>query len=172
MGMEIAQLYKMALSDKSGEAVLTLPSDFNNNDGVATLQEIGDGKKISVQTSTLDSLDLKRQVRLMKIDVEGHELSVLKGAEESFKKNLFEYILFEELSGYKNSQTAKFLEDRGYKILKLVKSFNGLMLVAPELEVNNSYEPDNFLATKDSTIFEKINHKPEWKIFAWKPKTK
>lgn len=169
-GERNAELKNIALSDHVGEAVLTLPVDFGNNDGIATLQNTAAGKKIKVTTSTLDALNFSYQIRLMKLDVEGHELSVLKGAEESFKKNLFEYIIFEELEGYKNSQAAKFLEERGYKIYKLVKGFSGLSLRDPNFEHYYSYEPDNFLATKDLEICAKINQQKNWKIFSWKPR--
>lgn len=163
--MNITKLFNLALSDIEGEATLTLPVDFKNNDGVATLQQTSDGKKIRVKTSTIDALKLTTKVRLIKLDVEGHELAVLKGAEEAIKNDLFEYIIFEDLEGHKG-KTAKFLEDRGYVIYKLVKGFSGLLLKEPTYEHKYSYEPDNFLATKDLSIYDKINTSPEWKIFS------
>lgn len=170
-GDGVAELKNVALSDQVGEAVLTLPVDFGNNDGIATLQKTAEGKKITVPTSTIDALNISHQVRLMKLDVEGHELSVLKGAEESLKKDLFEYIIFEDLEGYKG-KTSKFLEEKGYKIYKLIKGFTGLSLREPEFEHYYSYEPDNFLATKDLKFCDKINQHAEWKIFSWKPNLK
>jgi FkbM family methyltransferase len=83
---EFTQLNNVALSHSSGNAVITLPQNFENNDGIATLQESVVGKKIEIKTTTIDSLNLSRNVRLLKLDVEGHEYEVLRGASESLKK--------------------------------------------------------------------------------------
>ena len=167
-GNQIAEPYMLALSDKVGSAVITLPSSFNSNDGVATLEgkEI-QGNKITVSTVTIDSLNLNAKVRLMKLDVEGHELSVLKGAIKTLDRDVFDYIIYEDLAGA-GGETLKFLESRGFHVYKIVKEFSGISLKDPSFEINLSYEPDNFLATKDTGIVEKINREKHWDLFKWK----
>ena len=167
-GARIAEPYMQALSDKVGSAVITLPNSFNSNDGVATLEgrEI-QGNKITVPTVTIDSLNLDTRVRLMKLDVEGHELSVLKGAVKSLDRDIFDHIIYEDLAGA-GGETLKFLEERGFHVYKIVKDFSGISLKDPSFEVNSSYEPDNFLATKEAGIVEKINSNKNWDLFKWK----
>ena len=43
-------------------------------------------KSIPVKIKKLDDIDLKDRIKFMKIDVEGHELEVIKGATETIKK--------------------------------------------------------------------------------------
>lgn len=164
---EMIHAHNLALSSTSGNAVITLPQNFANNDGVATLQSGAEGKKIEIQTTTLDSLKLVRNVRLLKMDVEGHEYDVLKGATESLKNNIFENILFEDLDGYKKSKTARLLEENGYKVYKLAKHLDGISLQEPDYIQDNSFEPDNFLATKDLDISKSINQKRDWFFYKW-----
>ena len=90
-------LYNSALSNKSGRGELKLPirvgktlSNYNEKYemGLGTLNERPDSNKFeifNVETITIDDLDLN-SLGFIKIDVEGHELEVLKGAKETIKK--------------------------------------------------------------------------------------
>lgn len=164
-GSTISSPQMIALSDREGDALITLPESFSTNDGVATLEPGMKGTSLKIRTNTIDSLGLKTRVKLMKIDVEGHELSVLKGAHNSL--DLFENIIFEDLQGA-FGPTSLFLEARGFMIYKIVKGFSGLTLEAPSFKTLYSYEPDNFLATKDPHIQSLINEKKSWQILGWK----
>lgn len=79
--------HQLAVSDTAGEATLFVPD--HDNLGEATLQAgSGDGRQVKVGCVTIDqwaqSADLGPQARidLMKIDVQGLEGKVLKGAQE------------------------------------------------------------------------------------------
>ena len=90
------RVHEIALSDHAGVARLLVPS----NDGLARLAspngadaveaqaeaELGATTELPVQMQTLDSLGLL-DVGFLKIDVEGHELAVLRGANETIAKN-------------------------------------------------------------------------------------
>ncbi len=79
-----------ALSNAPGNATLRLPRGFielgsleaHTTDAWTTDAPI---EEHDVELKTLDSLDL-RDVALMKIDVEGHELAVLEGARETISR--------------------------------------------------------------------------------------
>ena len=80
---------------------------------------------ISIKVDKLDNVftDIDK-VAVIKIDVEGHELEALKGAEKIIKKNK-PYIIFEQHSEeIKNgsSETIEFLKSFGYKFAKSEKN--------------------------------------------------
>jgi FkbM family methyltransferase len=90
------RVHEIALSDRIGIGRLLVPSD----DGLARLAssdvadgvqaaaeaELGATTEMSVQTQTLDSFGLV-DVGFLKIDVEGHELAVLRGASATIAAN-------------------------------------------------------------------------------------
>jgi hypothetical protein len=63
-------------------------------------------------------------IRLIKIDVEGHELEVLQGGFETIKRNNYPPIIFEAWTWKpwyqeKRQEVFKYLTDLGYKIQEL-----------------------------------------------------
>jgi len=76
-----------ALSDVSGNAKLRIPLSTRNAlvgwatiETTNTLSDFDEVSEITIETRTLDSIDL-RNIGFIKIDVEGHEMSVLRGGE-------------------------------------------------------------------------------------------
>jgi FkbM family methyltransferase len=81
------------------------------------------GGKEKIILMTLDSVGFEN-VRLIKIDVEGHELEVLKGGIETIKANNYPPIIFEAWTWkpwYQEKRTALFeyLKGHGYEITEL-----------------------------------------------------
>jgi len=77
---------------------MTLSDPSANNDGTGTLEGApGGGPQHTVKLSTFDSEIGSRNevVKLIKIDVEGHEIGVLKGMQESLKKGLVKSLIIE-----------------------------------------------------------------------------
>jgi FkbM family methyltransferase len=81
-------------------------------------------KKYKVKTNTIDNIFKNTNFKkcLLKIDVEGYEINVLKGSERTIN-NKIEYILIENQFGNHYKQSSKvtvfdYLKDNNYKILK------------------------------------------------------
>ena len=75
-------VHAFALSDRSGTADLVIPGDSGvEHDSSAALAggAVASGRRVEVPLSPLDSLGI-RDAALIKIDVEGHEDAVLRGA--------------------------------------------------------------------------------------------
>ena len=88
-------------------------------------ESIEDAIKINVKP--LDQLNELKDARvaLIKVDVEGSELNVLKGAKDTISKNmpaiLFEQSAPEIING--SSSVIKYLEDLGYEFFIIKKNF-------------------------------------------------
>lgn len=84
----------MALSDQNKKKILQIPLYKNMIlDGWASLEKkersknnFSKFKKIKIKTKKLDDFHFKN-ISFIKIDVEGHELSLLRGAKKFFKFN-------------------------------------------------------------------------------------
>jgi len=86
-------IFNCALSDKNGEAVLTIPFTKDQPDdslGNIDNSEISENAfNFKVNLRTLDDCEKNlsgKTIGLIKIDVEGHELDVIKGAEKMIQK--------------------------------------------------------------------------------------
>tara|TARA_B100000029_G_C17515399_1_gene937892 strand:- start:265 stop:891 length:627 start_codon:yes stop_codon:yes gene_type:complete len=77
---------------------------------------IGEG---TIPCTTIDSLDLEN-IDLIKIDVEGYEMEVLKGADKTLETT--KYIMIElnsntERYGFTSLEVAKYIVNKGFKVL-------------------------------------------------------
>ncbi len=84
-----------AVSDKVGTAFFSLEAASEVNHLLLSSKK---GKSIKVPTTTIDSLVEKyslKDITILKIDVEGFELEVLKGAIKSLRSKKIDMILFE-----------------------------------------------------------------------------
>jgi FkbM family methyltransferase len=120
------EVHPLALSDHEGEALLGIPDDFDQNHGLAYLVSAGDDgprTRIPVQIKCLDNI-IKEKIGILKIDIEGHELSALKGAAALIDKCYLRDIVFEEHREYPTPVT-RFLEERGYALFDLSASLLG-----------------------------------------------
>ena len=146
------ELAQIALSASNGEAQLTMRADFSENNGLASLEPGWQGATVKVATSTLDSfLGGTRFVGTMKLDVEGHEYSVLLGAQSALSDGRVRDIVFEDHGSYPTS-TMQLLKTYGYEIFRLRKGLRGPLLTP--IGVNKLYfsaDPPNYVATKDAT---------------------
>ena len=105
------KLYNKAIGNEIGFIKL---SDDVASQNTRVLMEKGD-----VAIATIDSMDLKN-IDLLKIDVEGLEMEVLKGAEKTIET--IQYIMIElnnnsKRYGSSNLEIEKYLKNLGFRIL-------------------------------------------------------
>lgn len=94
----VCQIYPFALSDHNGKSIFNFVKNASAYSGIKTrTYDIGkpEIEEIEVEVRCLDSLiPEETQIRFIKIDVEGGEFDVLKGAKRTILRNK-PFILFE-----------------------------------------------------------------------------
>jgi FkbM family methyltransferase len=100
------ELCDSAISEKSGDSTLYVSSQWDNNAGVASLQESEEAETVSVNTSRLDD-EVGEIVQVLKLDVEGFEGKALKGAEKHIRNKTIRHIIFEDHNVKKQSSSTK-----------------------------------------------------------------
>ncbi len=84
---EHVTVLRCAASATQGTANLSLPEGGRGTEGRASLGGLDDAaRQIAVATQRIDDLDVE-DVRLIKIDVEGHEIEALHGAAQLLEKH-------------------------------------------------------------------------------------
>ena len=137
-GLDNVHCHNFGLSNKEERLVLAMP-DYTNegNIGAFSMDEEVRKNEYECQTEgaeeplvvfTLDS-GAHQNVRLIKVDVEGHELEVIKGGIETIKANNYPPIIFEAWTWkpwYQEKRTALFdyLKGHGYEITEGINSNN------------------------------------------------
>jgi len=141
-----------AVSSQSGKMTLILPDGWETNEGLGTFSSERVNKfirTVEVDALTLDEFFNSEALRinLLKIDVEGHELEVLKGARGLLSRRQITNIIFEENRNW----VVEYLVEIGYSVFFIEKNFSGFSLKPVKSSVNSSnWEPNNYFATIQS----------------------
>jgi len=139
------EVHQVALSDSVGTARLLCPEEFSANQGLGFLSTGGDG--VQVPTIRVDDLLGDGVVAVMKLDVEGHEPAVLRGASRLLGERRLRHVVFEDHHG-SESETCQVFRSAGYTLFQVGWSMGGLILAdltAPP--VCSPYEAPSYLAT-------------------------
>ena len=140
-----------AVSDYDGTATFYVRIGSNDQ---SSLHPLAPGEQISynVPVTTVDALVARTRLErldLMKVDVEGHEISVLRGAREMIRR--FRPALVIEISrhqravGYSGAAIKAFLDELNYDSFRLEAGGRVPYLPAPG-EINESISHFNILA--------------------------
>jgi FkbM family methyltransferase len=131
--LENVYAYEVALSNENASIDLAMP-DYTAETNIGAFSIDKEVRENEYECSTVnatDRIDLVTldfltldNIRLIKIDVEGHELEVLKGGIETIKRNNYPPIIFEAWTWkpwYQEKRTALFeyLQGHGYEITEL-----------------------------------------------------
>ncbi len=109
-GVSNISVYPLAVSDADDEGILYTGSFSATHSLIRG--SLTQDKGIRVRIVRLDSV-LKQSLDLVKIDVEGAEWNVLRGAEMSIRSNRILRMLI-EVHGGKSKEMDEYLRDRGY----------------------------------------------------------
>jgi FkbM family methyltransferase len=105
------QLFNAALGSKVQSVNMTDIPSFNEIDNYGETK-IDDDGTVEVKCITLDSLDLPK-ISGLKIDVEGYEYKVLKGAEKTINK--YRPVILYEALQLEWDKCFEFLDGKGYR---------------------------------------------------------
>jgi FkbM family methyltransferase len=110
-----SELVNVAISDRSGEALFLGEGNFSTTARIA--QDRGTGELISVNVETLDKLLGEQPGNfVVKVDVEGHEESVFRGAESLLRAARIKLLMFERLGRTNVDNILKFFEMMDYVV--------------------------------------------------------
>lgn len=160
------EIFRLALSDAEGTANL-VSSQTSGNQGMAHIAEPGDdGENCQVNTRTLSKLWGTERISVLKLDVEGHELRVLRGAERLLTDRLIDHIIFEDHEG-PQSPVQKWLSGFGYTILRLTWEVAGPSLrPASDPGSHVTFQAQDFLATLRPTDVTSSFKEKGWLCFS------
>ncbi|SDS66405.1 FkbM family methyltransferase [Erythrobacter sp. HL-111] len=120
-----------AVSSRAGTSQLVEPETFGNNSGVARLTEgATDGRRAHrVDTIIFDEWCAEGSpIRLVKIDVEGHEDDVFAGMSKSLANARIDFLIFEEMRELP-SVACESLAGVGYMSFLIDRNFYGPRLI-------------------------------------------
>jgi FkbM family methyltransferase len=152
-GLAPVDAQRLALSDHEGTAELSSDATFDGNMGLSTLSPAAGGGpgevRLPVDVKQLDQVIGDRSIGLLKIDVEGHEPGVLRGALELLRAGRVRDIIFEDHDPYPSEATA-IVEGAGYRLYSLSNDLLGVLTGAPADRGEVSEWPGpSYLATRD-----------------------
>ena len=78
---------------------------IDNEGGNSSFVDFGTSESIKVDTKTLDSFNIKENIKLFKIDAEGYEPEVLSGSKNTLKKTAFVSVDFGSERGANQNNT-------------------------------------------------------------------
>ena len=147
--------HQSALGNESGSALLRTDDWFKTNRGTAWISEeketAANQQVCEVPMQKLDNIFPNGEaIGIVKMDVQGHELSVLQGMSRLLERRAVRDIVFEEEKPFP-APTHQFLKTFGYSIFGLQGSLAG---VQPLPDTQPASDPQcgpvpNYLATHD-----------------------
>ena len=147
------QAHNSALGKNSGSGVLIIPKEFGGNRGTSRVgtawPKEEDTIKIKVETLDEECEELG-SIGVCKIDVEGHEAEVLKGAVRTLQQKKIRDILYEDV-GLANTELRTILVAAGYTIFSLHTDIikPRISAITEKAPFKSGQEGENFLATLD-----------------------
>ncbi|MDJ0736976.1 MAG: FkbM family methyltransferase [Nostocaceae cyanobacterium] len=167
-------IQNIAISEEQTKVTLKIPEDFQTNRGIAAVASSDKAinepnssylKNIIIEAYPLDELfPYPQKIGVLKLDVEGHELHVLKGAKKLLKQQRIRDCVFEEHGDYP-TPVSSYFEEMGYSILRIHREFWKPSLLAPNAKITETkWQPISFLATLQPNRAIELFQEPGWKV--------
>jgi FkbM family methyltransferase len=147
--IKVIEVCQAAVSSSAGVLPLAVdPDTFAANKGTASLEHADPGESTDVRTVRLDD-EFPDGLGVLKLDVEGHEIAALEGADALLRSGRIRDILFEEHEQPPTPVTT-LLESRGYTVLGVRQGLAGPIVSAPADAYDRQlWDPPALLATTD-----------------------
>ena len=164
-------VHECALGDASGKAQLLETDYFAINEGTARITstaeaDTGSVKRHQVPIETLDSLFPTESFALLKIDVEGFEAKVLKGADRLLSQQRVRHVIYEDHTRGR-SGLAGLLSGHGYTVFSIGHGTLGPLVqqsFTEDVAIDTSWESASFVATLDSERVLKLMKGKGWSV--------
>jgi FkbM family methyltransferase len=146
------KLHQAALGEKSGGACLIVPEGFANNQGESWARSldnhIPNAAYSSVPMIAFDDLiPPSEYIGVIKLDIQGAELSAFQGMRGHLKAKTIRDVVFEEVNPFP-AETHNYLREFGYTIFGLSDDFFCVRPLADRPPPTHPYKgAPNFLAT-------------------------
>jgi FkbM family methyltransferase len=154
------ELMQFALSDSTGKQIFytNLDNELSGHDSLYDMRSIGYSENVEpteVDVKRLDDVMFSSEIHFLKIDVEGNELNVLKGAENLLARGAISFIQFEFGNAAKAARIylhdiVFFLESKQYKIYIIKPKGLVPLVFTPFTEMRYSYI--NFVAVHANSV--------------------
>jgi len=164
-------LHETALGRLTGKASLNTADWFRSNRGTAWIAETADAapnhQTIEVPIQNLDSiLGERASIGVLKMDVQGSELSILQGMTRLLQKHAVRDIVFEEEAPFP-APSQELLKSFGYSLFGIQGHFTGVRLLS---DTQPAFDPEfgpvpNYLATCDVARALALFKPPLWRSF-------
>ena len=144
----VVDIYNLGASDQNFECFLSVPKNHAGGASLCESSDNEDGYKITAKVVD-DLLSHIDNVDIVKIDVEGHELNVLRGMKKILKRSPNCVVLFEKLSrnsGIEN-ELMEYFERLNMNVFK-VEGFELVKLNLNDFIFSESY----FIAASDTVL--------------------
>lgn len=160
----VPQLFPLALSDHDGSAALVTDKDWDTHHGLGYLADSPETPAggIPVETRRLDESVTSGNISLLKLDVEGHEAQILRGASRLLNDKQIKTVIYEERVGV-NGPSHKVLAEAGYALFALDSRLSGPFLT--KLGTPRVTPSPDFLATTAPEEILRRFDAPGWQIF-------
>ena len=162
-------LRPVALGSAKGTAILQVPEFFANNQGIAFVGKSTANSQpnggISVEVASLaDELGPQAEIGVVKLDVEGYELDILKGMRPLLEARRVRDIVFEEHAEFP-AATHKYLKSFGYSIFGVDRRWWGLICKPEEPPNRSRATSPNYLATREPQSVRQRLERGAWRSF-------